>query len=667
MFRSSFRDPYRDALRNRLSPENGQTGMTWQPQLPGAMFTHPINQEPTPPNTSGYRSNTPSTPGHFQVPDDSPPVTTPTTPGHFSRPDDAPPAANIPSPQPVGNTPTGVSPYGQPLTGAVPQDQWNQLLASNQQVAAQIQDIFMRKYGMIPGGQATLVSLVNKVVNEGYPMEAIQQLIDSGYNQDDIFRQAADAVQLEFGPQESAIQRAIAEILRQSDRDMSLARNTGDWAQHLMGQIYDQGQAQYETIRENIGQGFEGTQNAISSGHNLSLDALRNFMDAGNAQITAGAELAGSQDALGTVFGDIEQQVMPGVTQMARNMGTDLGLNANIAATENARAGGLAGALVMQGQNAQGGAVSQMLAAIGDILNQRTGAINEQHGLLSDIGANRGAAMRNAVDELRMREQELERQAELDALNERVAEANIAATEAGIEQGDRSLDLQERQQIHDQAMDIRRFGLDSQQASAAIALIQAQIRSAGVSDQVAMAEIQQILANVGLTEAEQQRVMADIGLIGAQTGNVNAETAALNDPNHPSHQSGSGSGDEGPDPTGSPIQAAHQYLADYDVPIQNLNAANQVINQAHGIISQIGAGPQPSGGNPGVIPLGGNNLEQIKAGLHPNLHAAVDMAAAGASFVDVARAIMPHFVNTQGSLLSPQHVGVLLDILLGNT
>src|SRR5690606_37043586 len=116
---------------------------------------------------------------------------------------------------PVGvqnpQSPRGVSPFGRPLTGPVPPDQWNTLLANNQEIAQQITDIFLFKYGMIPGGQQTLVSLVNKMVNEGYTMEAIQQLIDQGYNQDDVFREAADAVQLEYGPQEAAIRRAIEE------------------------------------------------------------------------------------------------------------------------------------------------------------------------------------------------------------------------------------------------------------------------------------------------------------------------------------------------------------------------------------------------------------------------------------------------------------------------
>ena len=512
----------------RTNREAERPGLGQPPHIAPSGFGRPYN-----PITDGPRPSTtapagqtfnpgPTMQGYSPTP--PPAGTNPYTPGSQWNP--SPPAPAGPVGTPIPPTPPGpTSPYGRPLTGPVPQEQWAGILAQNPQLTDRIRSEYLSRFGMIPGGEGTLVGLLNKIYNEGYPLERIMQMIqENGYNVPEDLREAADLVQLEYGPQEQGIERTIEAILRQMGIDIN--------AQQNFGQIYDQSiENIYGDLNTQLGQlnaAIPGIWNRASQqgqqAYSGALSGMQGNFDQSVAKMQGNAAELGIEAGLDETIAALAQSIAPNQQALASEQGSLGQLFSGLSGVYQSSGNRLQGIQMAEGAQQRAQLANQVLADTGQIRTQGNEAVLEQRGLLSDLSANRGAALRTAYEQIQDQNWEQQFQQQQADLAKKIQEGTLAIQQGqlGIQQGQLSLD-QQRFKLEEFAT-TEDLELRSLLVNAQVAQIYQQIRSAGVQDDVARAQIQQILAETSLTGAEQQQVMANIGLTYANTGYTNAQT-----------------------------------------------------------------------------------------------------------------------------------------------
>lgn len=461
------------------------------------------------------------------------------TSSRFPAPSTQPsPIVGTPSTPGASSGTPGISPYGQPLTGPVPQDQWQTILARDPQLTSQIRNAYLSYYGDIPGGEGTIVGLLNKIYNEGYPVDRVMQLIrEQGYNVPDMLQQAADLVQLEYGPQQSAIERAIAEIQRQLGIDVNTQQNYGQIYDESINRIYQDLQRQLTGLNAQIpgiwNQASQQGQDAYAN----ALSGVQSGFDQSVQDMQSNAAKLGIGAGLDETIASLAQSIAPNQQALASEQGAVGSMFSGLGGLYSASGNRLQQIRASEGAQQRANLANQVLATIGQLQSQAQGATLEQQGLLSDLAANRGAATRSAYSELETQGYDRARQEAIDRLNEEIARGTL-----GVQQG--QLGIQQGQLGIEQArLAIEQANAQGNQAliNAQVAQIYAQITSMGVQDDVARAQVQQILTSAGLNQAQitqtlaqagllsaqTQETGANTGLIGANTSNVNAQTGTL--------------------------------------------------------------------------------------------------------------------------------------------
>jgi hypothetical protein len=125
---------------------------------------------------------------------------------------------------PVTGKRVGVSEWGKPLTGAIPERLYDDVLSQDPEVTKELRSTIENTFGSVK--DSSLVGMVNKVVNEGMPLDRAKNYFKrTGYGYSDIHQRAADQVAREFNPQENALERLIGRTRRQGQQEVEKIRN----------------------------------------------------------------------------------------------------------------------------------------------------------------------------------------------------------------------------------------------------------------------------------------------------------------------------------------------------------------------------------------------------------------------------------------------------------
>lgn len=542
------RDISRDAVRRRIQQLTGSGQRSSEPRfsLPNVSSLSPVGvsrYSQTPPTreeagagpTHYGRPEGPSQPSlegptHYGRPESAP---EPSGPTHYGRPSGAP------SPSPTGQIPVSsepqtqeapqeeLSPYGQPLTGPVPEEQWDDIIAANPELAERIRDAYINQYGIIPGGDVSVVSLVNKIVNEGYPEEEIFKLIERGYNVPELIADASGLVNARLNPQEQAINQAIEAIERQRAQDIAEQKAYREALNASLGDIwgdaaeFSQGIAsQISDLWGGVGEGVQGAYDAASG--NVS-DALQAAIES----ISQNAGQLGIETAMPEVTGELTSEIIPevgSIEQMGANYLQNAIRQGAIEQTYQNRQSDLTN---LRGADAQTRLAAEVAAAIGDIQTQSGEALIEQQQALVDLGNLRGDELRATITELEnIRHQQGMEEARL-ALEEMETEARVDSLIQSGELERAGLDLERERLDLERILGLGDLDLRAQLINAQVDEIAARVESIGADADLTRATIERILSEVGLNEAQIEETLANVGLIEASTDQTEAEIAQI--------------------------------------------------------------------------------------------------------------------------------------------
>jgi hypothetical protein len=398
---------------------------------------------------------------------------------------------------PVAQTTPQLSPYGKPLTGAYTPAQTEQYRndPNNQSTINAIRDAAMSRYGSSPDSQ--VLGLANKVTNEGYPLQVALQMLQQGYGvTDPNVTRAANLMDVKYGTQQSALQRALAQAKSDYDLQTGKANAFQGLADKSLTDIYD----------------------ALNTALGNNQSALTALYDTGRQQVQDA--YAGAQQGV--------QQGVTGVQQGLADMAAKLGIGDAMPAATQGMNDSLAQFLTSNGA-AQAGSVANLATlgtnqlavgqrGIGDaqkeLAQNRTGILNQVAQMLNQAGTDytsqskdlsqqladlanmRGSDMSSTLMDLQDAQTERDRQAALDDLAKQIQLGTLNIQQGQLALSQKELDMTGGQNAFNNSLALAQLDLQRQQ-------LQQQIATA--SDPMvalqAQAKLQLTLAQIEKTKA----------------------------------------------------------------------------------------------------------------------------------------------------------------------
>lgn len=420
--------------------------------------------------------------------------------------------------QPVTAPPSlGNSPYGKPLTGPMGEVRRGEVLRNNPDIAEQIRQAGVNKFGTI--NEVNVASLVNKVVNEGYPIEEAIRILHGGYGYSPDQQRAADIVSTQFDPQENALKRAMEMIETSLQRNITQQTQFGDnydkRIQDIFGALTGQlneGTARIQGIYgqagQQIGQGYQQATNVAQG----ATDAVRQQLQ-GDAQRLGIEE--GLSDPLTKLAAEMQALTSRNKASEAAAVGNVTGLGANMQSL------GVKAIMDAQREGAQSRSnlLNEVMQGIAEAQIQAGAEQHDVLGQLTDLAGIRGAALREAVAEVEQARTEQERQAALDKLAEEVHRHTINLQ-------NRQFGLQERQFDFESGLAREQFDLTKSESefNRNMATADLGLRREAFELQKRELEAQIAAANSPLQQA---LAMAQLEKVTAEIGKLNAQTTAI--------------------------------------------------------------------------------------------------------------------------------------------
>lgn len=406
---------------------------------------------------------------------------------------------------PVTGARVGWSPYGRPLTGQLRPEQYGQVLAQDPNVTRSIREASLRRFGSTP--DQTVVGLVNKVVNEGFPLEEALRQINRNYGiSDPDLREAADKTAMQFDPQMNQLQRNVDQIQQFLGRDIRTQQLMGSQADQTLRDIYGQlnsvlqgnvgaTQALWDQARGQVGEGYAAAQRATSEATGAVRGNLEESMKRLGLEAAAPAPLASLESDLARINAQTASSQAAATGNLAQ-MGGTLSSLAQLAVGEAAR----------EGASMRGNVQQRMMSAIGDLQAQAGIETNELLAQLGDLSSARGSALRSTLMEVANARTDRERQSRLDALEEEIQRGTLE-----LQRGQLQLDRQQAQ--WGQHMDVAQLGMEQQR-------MQMEQRRFALEQQLRQLELEQARNPQGdpLLQLQAEKLRAEIDRINSQTG-----------------------------------------------------------------------------------------------------------------------------------------------------
>lgn len=462
-----------------------------------------------------------------------PPKMTPTPTGkhHGSTPIFGQEGADTTSPVTGANI--GLSQWGKPLTGSIGEDKWGGLLAGNPELAAQIREAGETRFGTVTDRQ--IVSLVNKITNEGMPVEEALRLLNSGYQYNPEQQRAANLVDMQIKPQENALERALKQMDIYQQRDQQAQQQFSQYGDNKLAEISQLLQEQLQGGVQKMGGIFDNAQQQVSGAYQGAAQANQQGLQQVQSQLTGDAERLGLQEALTDPLAELAQQVTQANT----------GLNAQGAgATGNLAAlGGSMQGVAQQGvmdaarEGAQGrtNLVHQVQQALADIGLQYGEQRGDMQGQLADLGQQRGPMLQEMYTQLTKANSEEERQKILDDFAMKIQQGTLDLQkgeldfnkdrwkqEFGLEQD--KFDFAKSQNEFDRTLAMQDRALALQKHELEVQMLQRQLQGATPEEQaLIMLDIQKRQAEIAKINAETNKISTGAGTpVGSgQTGVTN--------------------------------------------------------------------------------------------------------------------------------------------------
>lgn len=342
----------------------------------------------------------------------------------------------------------------------------------------------------IQSGQFTLADAIARLRGKAGPTQS----------------RAADLVGMQYDPAESALQREIERIARERDHATQVQERYQDnfsgklgtissELQKLLGQNTQQIGGIYDRAGANVGQAYQGAQQAVAgASEDVRGDLIKQMQrlgleEAGTDPLAELSKQAGNENARFAVSG-------ANATSNLGRLGADMQAIGVQSQNDAAR----------EGQQQQYDLAKQVLAQIGNIQHDAFNQTVDTQGQLSDVINQRGADIRNTLWDLEDQKYDRTRQESLDDLYRRVTEnsMDIQNRNMGLAEGRYGMETEQ----HGMNMQTQRYNLESAKKQLEMQIAAANSPEARLAAQLDLAKIQ----------AEINRINADIALKDSQIG-----------------------------------------------------------------------------------------------------------------------------------------------------
>lgn len=371
---------------------------------------------------------------------------------------------------PVTGARLGMSQWGKPLTGPVPQHLWGDVLAQNPQTTKAVQDAMVRYYGT--AGEEQIVDIVNKIVNEGMPMADAMRLHESGRlrNQDEIY-----AGNLVAGEYEPAINQLLREMERQDNR-LGININT----QQAFRDLFDkdlEGIASGLTERlgqnaDKIGSIYGNAQSSIDKAFADASSGMGNANDLVRQTLASAAQNAGVTGAEDPSFDELEERLGFHRGMNEANRAGAVGNVANLGADLQGLAQNLVGITDREYGDKRVDLIDEVLNNIYKLQYGHMESSNELGGQLTDLERQRAADLRVTKQDVTQERQDRERQTALDQLAAEIQRGTLGLQRQQLgqsaEQFDQTMGFNREQFEFDKYLSLQNLDMQRREFEAAM-------------------------------------------------------------------------------------------------------------------------------------------------------------------------------------------------------